>query len=232
MSIEQFPYQAAIYNRNFLYCGGSIIHQNYILSAAHCFSDSHRIFMDKKVLSIGVGSAIRGGHFPRFNVKDLVIHPKFVQNINDEYYMRFDAAIVTLAQSLTFSNAVKPIALPAIGSNMSGVRRLVISGWGKTESGDFSNHLQSLMLPLVDKETCQKAFKALSVRIHETMFCAGHAHVPNKDACQGDSGGPVVANNVLYGIVSFGAKCGDPDLFGVYTNVTSIRSWIQRETGV
>merc|ERR1719481_2446499 len=66
------------------------------------------------------------------------------------------------------------------------------------------------------------------------MLCAGE-FVGGKDACQGDSGGPLVAHNpynpsyTLTGITSWGYGCGQPDLLGIYTNVSYFTSWLYDE---
>ncbi|KAJ8969246.1 hypothetical protein NQ314_001854 [Rhamnusium bicolor] len=61
------------------------------------------------------------------------------------------------------------------------------------------------------------------------MFCAGEK---NMDSCQGDSGGPFVISGKLYGLVSFGEGCGKHNYPGVYTRISSFRSFIYGISGV
>lgn len=77
--------------------------------------------------------------------------------------------------------------------------------------------LQSVVLPMVSRETCQKNYEKY-FNVTETMICAG---VEGKDSCQGDSGGPLVVNDKLAGIVSFGAGCAQKEFPGVYTNIAN-----------
>ncbi|ENN82139.1 hypothetical protein YQE_00221, partial [Dendroctonus ponderosae] len=62
-------------------------------------------------------------------------------------------------------------------------------------------------------------------------MCAGSPY-GGRDACQGDSGGPLVVDNILIGIVSWGAGCARPNFPGVYANVPFMREWITEVTGV
>ncbi|XP_026666905.1 trypsin-2-like [Ceratina calcarata] len=62
------------------------------------------------------------------------------------------------------------------------------------------------------------------------MICAGYMQ-GGKDACLGSSGSPLVANDILYGIVSWGQGCGRPNYPGVYSNVANPRSWIENNNG-
>lgn len=61
------------------------------------------------------------------------------------------------------------------------------------------------------------------------MFCAG-VKGGGKDACQGDSGGPLTTNGVQMGIISWGVRCADADIPGIYTNVAQFRTWIDSVT--
>lgn len=60
----------------------------------------------------------------------------------------------------------------------------------------------------------------------------GSANLLNTSSFQGDSGGPLIANGNLVGIVSWGVGCARANYPGVYTKVSSLRSWIQTNAGV
>ncbi|MGH0152507.1 UNVERIFIED_CONTAM: hypothetical protein FKN15_022320 [Acipenser sinensis] len=71
-------------------------------------------------------------------------------------------------------------------------------------------------------------------RYYEGMECAG-TYDGSVDTCQGDSGGPLVCthNEVAYvwGIVSWGEKCGVAHYPGVYTKVAHYYEWISNHVG-
>jgi len=80
-------------------------------------------------------------------------------------------------------------------------------------------------LPIVSRKTCREIYRYIR-RITDRMICAGYMH-GGQDACEGDSGGPLTVDGILYGIVSWGYRCGEPFYPGVYTNVANLLWWIR-----
>lgn len=84
----------------------------------------------------------------------------------------------------------------------------------------------------MNQDYCNKQYGG---QITPRMICAGLKE-GGKDSCQGDSGGPLTIQNddepELIGVVSFGSGCARPNYPGVYARVTSVREWIQEETGI
>ncbi|PIO22822.1 hypothetical protein AB205_0095350, partial [Aquarana catesbeiana] len=91
--------------------------------------------------------------------------------------------------------------------------------------------LQEVMVPLIDRNTCQKMYTNAGgdINIQNDQICAGYKE-GGKDSCQGDSGGPLVCKvqGVWYqvGVVSSGIGCAKPNFPGIYTQVTSYQTWI------
>lgn len=214
---EQLFYHAAIITNNHLSCGASVIHEKYLLTAAHCIpgipfnpSDFH----------------VRLGHksFDKMkicNVHSVKLHPNYT-------YFKHDIAIITLDTKIELNN-LDVLQLPESNAVLKSGEMLQVSGWGSAYlNGPTVDTLQYAYVPFVDVDTCRKAYGHI---VTESMICAGFES-GGTDACQGDSGGPLVANHTLYGIVSFGEGCGLPDFPGVYTNVAYYRDWIDSEIGV
>ncbi|GLH15409.1 Venom protease [Gryllus bimaculatus] len=96
--------------------------------------------------------------------------------------------------------------------------------------GPSSSELLELQIPVVTQEKCKTAFERFKTAvIDERVLCAGYEK-GGKDACQGDSGGPLMApNGTTYyqiGVVSYGYRCAEPGVPGVYTRVTYFLDWI------
>lgn len=114
-----------------------------------------------------------------------------------------------------------------------------IAGWGVTEDG-YRNNLGSPVLftaevDITSNRYCAQAYGEL---IQSVKFCAGKRPNGEKfsaDSCQGDSGGPLVCETengfVQYGVVSYGAVCGNAKTPGVYAKVASAIDWIEQTIG-
>lgn len=80
----------------------------------------------------------------------------------------------------------------------------------------------------MNRDDCKANYKKINRPITKNMICAGDLKQGGKDACINDSGGPMVANNKLYGIVSWGNGCGSKNYPGVYSHVANYINWIKQ----
>jgi secreted trypsin-like serine protease len=104
----------------------------------------------------------------------------------------------------------------------------IVSGWGSiSSSGSTSNYLRKVAVPIVSNAACNSNYGIGSVT--DRMMCAGRPQ-GGIDSCQGDSGGPIFINDAglpkLLGTVSWGEGCAWANYPGVYSNVASMRGWI------
>lgn len=149
----------------------------------------------------------------------------------------FDIALLELKTPLKFNDQVQPIPLVSEIDEIEDGTKCLVSGWGDTNQEMFAgkNKLRGAEIPIVNRKTCEREYEEHG-KITPQMFCAGKG---GKDACQGDSGGPLAChlasrdgNLTLVGISSWGQGCGQPNLPGIYTHLTSLRQWIRNQTGL
>jgi len=103
------------------------------------------------------------------------------------------------------------------------------SKWVVAASG--SSVLRTLFVPLVSRDECNAGYYSETHMrpILPDQLCAG---IPQggQDSCQGDSGGPVIqtiqGKPYLVGVVSWGIGCARPNLYGVYSRVSTYLDWV------
>nr|XP_019602161.1 PREDICTED: coagulation factor X [Rhinolophus sinicus] len=218
------PWQALLINEeNEGFCGGTILNEFYILTAAHCLHQSKRF----KVRVGDRNTETEEGNEMVHEVEVIIKHNKFVRETYD-----FDIAVLKLKTPISFRMNVAPACLPEkdwAESTLMTQKSGIVSGFGRThEKGRTSTTLKMLEVPYVDRNTCKLSSR---FTITPNMFCAGYDSKP-EDACQGDSGGPHVTEfkNTYFvtGIVSWGEGCAQKGKYGVYTKVTNFLKWIDR----
>lgn len=204
------------------FCGGTIVSQDYVLSAAHCDPRIPDVCGDGLPFVI-LTPYVRGDPIVNYRWVDRVYaHPLY-----EDDAFGFDALLLHLTVPITDK---QPVALPQRGALLPTGTPVLTMGWGTVDfQGDFSSTLQQVQLYTVDDTTCARLYR--NSFDPEQMLCAFDE---GKDSCQGDSGGPLVEASTLqqFGIVSFGIGCGDDP--GVYTEVSSpaVYDWIRMIIGV
>jgi secreted trypsin-like serine protease len=253
----KYPFVALLnFHKKSIYvghCGGSLIDQDSVLTAAHCF-----LGLPKDTqLQVIVGRTVRTSNQGQVrSVKSVSVHP----NYNPKKPYTNDAAVVNLSRPVTGITPIKP-ATTKQNYLEKPVRHATAAGWGNTIANPPDKpggpyiplRMHEVQLPLVSDSRAEQVYRR--EYFPPLMLAAGGK---GKDTCQGDSGGPLFValgrngggdgdggdddggdddggkggsggKYTQIGITSFGAGCGAfKGVPGVYTEVNnpSIRSFI------
>lgn len=237
----EFPHIVYIKRSNFLFCGASIVNENWVVTSAQCARSSQNgytlIAGEHKVSEHEDSEQER-------SVSEIIVHENFNSNTNEN-----DVAVMRVNTPFTFNDYVQPATLASPSFEPTG--DLTAAGWGTViEGGDYPDVLLKVSVPFVAEGDCRQAYG--SDKIFPGMLCAGTI---NADTCQGDwlfgwlnrcfndyvnhkldfcvlgdLGGPLLDNATLLGIVSWSYACGSPIYPGVYSDIRHFSTWIKNKT--
>jgi len=217
---NSWPWAIRLFINGYSGCGGTIINERWVVTAAHCIGRNQRYM-------VGVGYHTRNSDKNGYNVN--VVKTFVHEDYNPRGRTHDDVALLKLSTPLKFSKYVQPVCLPESGYKFDEEQPFVSVGWGSTKSGGYgSNELRQVIVPLISDDVCSQWVRMSKGK----EFCAGYAQ-GGKDSCQGDSGGGVVfkKDNRWYqgGIVSWGYGCAKARAPGLYTYVPRYMDWINKK---
>lgn len=222
-----WPWQVALLNRlepnSYLaqICGGTLIGEEWVLTAAHCVEGAEASLID-----VLVGAHRLSDSGTRIVPAQIISHPGY-----DPTELDNDLTLIRLSMPVTYT----PISLfEAIsGTTELDYMRATVIGWGAKNASffelEYPDALREVSLPLVSQEHCAR--NLWYETITENMICAGYETL-TMGACYGDSGGPLMVQKAdaswsQVGIVSWGPSgCIDAGRYDVFTRVSRYTEWI------
>jgi len=216
----EFPWQVQIQRNGGHYCGGTVLDNQWVLTAAHCMggpSSQYKFVVGQHDKYANEGTE------QIFSASKIIVHENY-GNGN----MRYDIALIKLNGKVQFNDYARTACMPSHNENFVGETNCIVSGWGALKEGSGGPRiLNAVSKPVISNTVCKQAYSG----IYDSNICGGFA-AGGKDACQGDSGGPYVCKKAgqpwkIVGVVSWGHGCARPGKYGVYASVPFFYNWIK-----
>jgi secreted trypsin-like serine protease len=252
----KYPWQVRLYSSmedQGGFCGGSIIADQWILTAGHCATNGDHnagptTAKNPADIVVGYGSLDRTKTIKIPAAKVIVRQDFLDKGLNG----KGDVALIKLKTPISHAPAV-PLADPDLDRKVAAPgKKVTVTGWGAVwdsedkdvnalvaELGSKAEMVEKLNLPIklreveldvIDPEVCRASLSPLTVG--DTEICIMRPGTP-KGSCFGDSGGPLVApadnarGFVQVGVVSWGVRCGRDGQPNVHARVSSFTNWIR-----
>merc|ERR1712002_728912 len=229
---HQFPWIVALFIDHAWFCGGALISEKWVLTAAHCVDGANYF------------EVMAGAHNVRASSEDhrivITSYKGFTHEAWDRYTLKNDIAMIELPEAVQFNDYIKPTCLPEASNTADVGDLLSVIGWGKPsdQAASISPVLRMVHdIPVMSNADCNAYYGIVGAGIVCLDTEGG------RSSCNGDSGGPLISKEeqtktpgqkwTQVGVVSFGSRAGcEVGAPAGFTRTAYYREWITTNTGV
>ncbi|XP_052873198.1 trypsin-like [Anopheles cruzii] len=217
----QFPAQVAIQVGGTVFCGGSVLNQNHILTAASCILDANNNLVQAAQVTVRAGEVVFQPTQLALAVQRIFAHPQY-----NPWTLENDIAVLRLQNNISFPAVATPAVAPAELNHriVADASACEVVGWNWTPAVP-SVALQVLTVTIAPRAACNAVHNGM---LQATMLCTQYLQT-TQGVCAPARGGGLYCNDLLTGVVSFGFGCGQNTTNTVYTQARYYELWIQQQ---
>ncbi|XP_073700927.1 mast cell protease 1A-like [Garra rufa] len=208
------PYMVSIQSNNVHICGGFLISNEFVLTAAHCWNGTETL-----TAVVGAHDLRASRNSDHIGVESYIPHPSYT-----DHFSWNDIMLLRLQEKVDQNNYAKWILLPEKGEDVKEDTRCSVAGWGRLEThGSKSDRLMEANVYVTDNTECFRKWGGEKYSLSQMVCTHGQG-----GSCLGDSGGPLVCGNTAVGVTAFGYKshCNSPEKPNVYIKISLYIPWI------
>uniref|UniRef100_A0A8C2AD46 trypsin n=1 Tax=Cyprinus carpio TaxID=7962 RepID=A0A8C2AD46_CYPCA len=207
------PYMVSIQSNKKHVCGGFLISDEFVLTAAHCWNGSETL-----TVVVGAHDLRKSKNSDHIGVKSYIPHPSYMVHFHWN-----DIMLLRLQKKVNINNYVEWISLPKNGDHVEANTLCSVAGWGRLKTeGPLSDRLMEANVHVMNKIECYKRWGE-EFSVTQMMCTRGHG-----GSCRFDSGGPLICGHTAIGVTAFGDDllCNSPEKPNVYIKISPYILWI------